>query len=92
MANEPENHTIRLLQEMRTEMRAEFARVREEMRSGFMRIWEEFGNVHQRFAQIDEKFADVNLRLDGLTNIVTLLAGQSHDHEERIAKLESGKE
>jgi hypothetical protein len=91
MADEPENHTIRLLQEMRAEMRAEFARVREEMRTGFMRVWEEFGHVHQQFAHIDERFADVNLRLDGLTNIVTLLAGQSHDHEERIAKLETDK-
>ena len=64
MANEPENHTIRLLQEMRAEMRAEFARVREE-------------------------FANVNLRLDGVTHILTLLAGRSHDHEQRIAKLET---
>jgi hypothetical protein len=79
------------MRELRDEMRVEFARVRDEMRSGFMRIWEEFGNVQQRFAHIDEKFADVNLRLDGLTNIVTLLAGPSHDHEEWIAKLETEK-
>jgi hypothetical protein len=77
MADEPENYTIRLLQEMRAEMRAEFARVREEMRG--------------EFARIQERFADVTLRLDGLTHIVTLLAGRSHDHEERIAKLETEK-
>ena len=38
MADEPENHTVRLLQEMRTEMRelrAEVAGVRAEMREGF---------------------------------------------------------
>lgn len=57
MADEPENHTIRLLKEMR-----------EEIRGGF---------------------ANVNLQIDGLTHILTLLAGRSHDHEERIEKLET---
>lgn len=64
MVDEPENHTIRLLQEMRAEMRTGFAEVREE-------------------------FANVNLRIDGLTHIITLLAGRSHDHEQRIGKLET---
>ncbi|MER2510693.1 hypothetical protein [Amaricoccus sp.] len=64
MVDEPENHTIRLLQEMREEMRAGFAEVRDE-------------------------FANVNLRIDGVTHILTLLAGRSHDHEERIEKLET---
>lgn len=59
MVDEPENHTIRLLKEMREEMRAEFA--------------------------------NVNLRIDGLTHILTLLAGRSHDHEARIEKLETEK-
>lgn len=64
MVDEPENHTIRLLQEMRAEMRTGFAEVREE-------------------------FANVNLRIDGLTHIITPLAGRSHDHEQRIGKLET---
>jgi hypothetical protein len=42
-------------------------------------------------AELQEGFAHVNLRIDGLTHIITLLAGRSHDHEERIAQLE-GKE
>ena len=70
MADEPENHTIRLLQEMR----AELAGLRAETRDGF--------------ASVREEFANVNLRIDGLTHIITLLAGRSHDHEERIARLE----
>ena len=64
MVDEPENHTIRLLRELREQMQAGF----EEMRAGF---------------------ADVNLRIDGLTHILTLLAGRSHDHEERITRLET---
>jgi hypothetical protein len=54
MVDEPENHTIRLLTEMREELRA--------------------------------GFANVNLRIDGLTHILTLLAGRSHDHEDRIER------
>lgn len=69
MADEPENHTVRLLQEIRVEMAA----MRNEM--------------HAEFARVHEGFANVNLRIDGLTHIVPLLAGCSHDHEERIAQL-----
>jgi hypothetical protein len=64
MADEPENHTIRLLQEMRAEM-ADFRRA------------------------VMDGFAKVNLRIDGMTHILTLLAGVSHDHEERITRLET---
>ncbi|HRO11922.1 hypothetical protein [Amaricoccus sp.] len=64
MADEPENHTIRLLQEVRTEMR-------------------------ERFDKVDGRFDDLGLRVDGITHILTLLAGVSHNHEERISKLET---
>lgn len=64
MADEPENHTIRLLQEVRTEMR-------------------------ERFDKVDGRFDDLGLRVDGITHILTLLAGVSHSHEERISKLET---
>lgn len=77
MADEPENHTIRFLQEMREEMRAEFGRIRADMSS-----------VR---GEMTEEFAHVNLRIDGLTHIITLLAGRSHDHEDRIAKLEGDR-
>lgn len=56
MADEPENHTLRLLQEMRQEMR--------------------------------EGFDGVNARIDGLTHIVTLLAGYSHGLEKRLTRIE----
>lgn len=58
-----ENHTIHLLQQMRQEMREEFARMREE-------------------------FNHVNRRIDGVTHIMTLLAGHTHHLEERVSKLE----
>lgn len=74
MTDEPENHTIRLLQEMRAEMRAEFAEVR--------------GELAKLHGETHEGFADLSLRIDGVTHILTLLAGASHDHDERIAKLE----
>lgn len=73
MADEPENHTIRLLQEMRVEMAA----MRTEM--------------HEEFARVHEDLANVNLRIDGVTHILTLLAGRSHDHEERITTLEGDR-
>ena len=56
MNDEPENHTIRLLQEMRSEMKA--------MRE------------------------DLTLRIDGITHIMTLLAGHYHSVEDRLSSLE----
>jgi hypothetical protein len=74
MADEPENHTIRLLQELRDEMRVEFTMVRKQLE------------------KVDERFDDMGLRIDGLAHMLMLLAGRSHDHEERLEKLESVKE
>ena len=76
MVDDTENHTIRLLQEMRAEMkdmRSDMDEMRSEMRQGFK-------NVN---ARID----DTNIRIDGLTHIVTILAGNIYQHDERIQKL-----
>jgi hypothetical protein len=81
MAEEPENHTIRLLRELRDEMRVEFAMV-----------GKRFEKVDGRFDDMERRFDGVNQRIDGVTHILTLLAGRSHDHEERIATLEAGKD
>ena len=80
MADEPESHTIRLLLELRDEMRVEFAV-----------IAKRFEKVDERFDEVNLRFDDVNQRIDGVTHILTLLAGRSHDHEARIAKLETEK-
>ena len=66
MADDTENHTIKLLQEMRTEMRA-------------------------RFDGIDERFDDIDTRIDGLTHIMTLMAGHSHDLDNRLETLEEAR-
>mgnify|MGYP002865778467 CR=1 FL=1 len=59
MANDAENHTVKLLQEMRKE--------------------------------IGERFDDVDTRIDGLTHIITLMAGYSHDIDKRVSELENVK-
>ncbi len=64
MAENTENHTLRLLQEMREEMR-------------------------QGFADVNARFDDVNLRIDGVTQIMTMLAGHIYQHDERLDTLES---
>ena len=77
MTETPENHTIRLLQELRAEMR-----------EGFARIDQRFLAVDARFDALEERFNEVDTRIDGLTYILTLLAGRAHDHEDRLSKLE----
>ena len=64
MADEPENLTLRLLQEMREEVRE----LRDEMQD--MR-------------------KDLTQRVNGITVMLSMLAGMVHDHEERVAALET---
>lgn len=49
MSEEPENHTIRLLQEMRAEMRERFDKVDER-----------FEEIDKRFEQIDKRFDKID--------------------------------
>ena len=56
MADEPENLTIRLLQELR--------------------------------AQMQEMRTDLTQRIDGNTLLLNVVAGITHDHEQRIERLE----
>jgi len=63
VSEEPENHTIRLLQQIREEIREQFQEVR-------------------------EQFQTVNARIDGVTHIMTLLAGHTYHLDERVTKLE----
>jgi len=56
MTDGTENHTLRLLQEMRNETR--------------------------------EQYEDLRTRIDGLSVLMTSLAGIAHDHEDRIERLE----
>jgi hypothetical protein len=63
MSETSENHTVRLLQEMRKDMQD----LRSEMNAGF---------------------DNVNIRMDGIAHILTLLAGNLAHHDDRIAALE----
>ncbi len=64
MADDTENHTIKLLQEMRRE-------------------------INDSFQSVNERFDEVDLRIDGLTYIVTMLAGNMGGHTERLDALEA---
>ena len=77
MVDDTENHTIRLLQEMRSQM----SEMQAEMRQGFK-------NVNARIDDTNARIDDTNIRIDGLTHIVTILAGNIYQHDERIQKLE----
>jgi hypothetical protein len=58
MAEEPENHTLRLLREMREETNCRFDEMREEMNRRFD---ETFGKMNRR---LDETRGEMNRRLD----------------------------
>ena len=64
MADEPENHTIRLLRELRDEMRVEFAM-----------IGKRFEKVDERFDEMDRRFDGVSQRIDGVTHVLMLRCG-----------------
>ncbi len=73
MSENTESHTIKLLQEMRREMR------------------EGFAEMNARFSDVDARFDDVNTRIDGMTHMMTLLAGHSHNMEERLTEVENAQ-
>lgn len=80
MADNAENHTIKLLQEMRKEMRERFDTVDER-----------FDGVDERFDGVDGRFDGVDARIDGLTHILTLMAGHSRGLDARLTTLEETK-
>ncbi len=67
MAEDAENHTLKLLQEMRKE-------------------------IGDSRAEMRERFDDVDMRIDGLSHIVTLLAANMGGHDQRIEDLEAAVE
>ena len=77
MADETENHTIRLMQEMRGEMR--------EMRGEMRDIREDLSAFRY---EVNERFDETNLRIDGLSHLMVLLAGNVAGHADRIEALE----
>ena len=80
MSDEVESHTIRLLQEMRAEIRD----LRADMTAGF-------GDVGKRFDEVEERFDDLTNRVDGNTLILNMLAGLVSQHEDRLDRPEEGR-
>lgn len=76
MSEGAENHAIQLLREMRREI----ADMRDEMRA-------EFASIR---SEMDDRFDALDIRVDGLTHIVTFLAGQNYRLDERVSRLEDG--
>ena len=76
MADDNENHTVYLLQEMRGEM--------QEMNAGLRDVRSDMSVFR---GEVNERFDEVNLRMDGLTHMMALLAGNAASHEGRIEAL-----
>lgn len=66
MSEEPENLTLRLLQEIRDGMR----------------------NLGAEVQETKDAVREVKNRVDGISLLLTMVAGLAHDHEQRIEKLE----
>ena len=60
---EPENHTLRLLRELRTQGE----NLEKRMERGFAEIRERFEAIHERFERVDERFNGIDLRLETIT-------------------------
>ena len=73
-----ENHTLKLLQEMRKEMNARFDEVDAR-----------FDSMNNKFRLIDTRLDGLDQRLAGTTYMLSRLAGSMSGHETRIEALEA---
>lgn len=69
MADEVENHTLRLLQEMRVEMREGHAEMRTDLAATRTEMREGFGEVRQRLSIVEGSLGKV---IDGVTEIAKI--------------------
>ncbi len=74
MADEPENLTLRILQELRGDMQS---------------IRGDLGELRADLRELRDEVKDLSNRLNGNTVILSSIAGMCFDHEERISKLEA---
>jgi uncharacterized coiled-coil protein SlyX len=77
VADEIENHTIRLLQEMRAEMNARFDH-----------IDRKFDAVNGRLDAVEERLEHFDTRLTGQSVMLTMITGMVAQQDERIERLE----
>lgn len=84
MAEDVENHTVRLLQEMRGEMRDSLAATRDEMREGFAGLRQRLDGVDQRLDRVEQRLDGVERRL----GVVEGTLGKVIDAVTEIAKVQ----
>lgn len=64
-----ENHTLKLLQEMRKEMSTEFAYIRSR-----------FESIDRRFEAVNARLDNLDQRMAGTTYMLSMLAGSISNH------------
>lgn len=84
MSEEPENHTIRLLQEMRAEMRERFDKVDER----FEEIDKRFEQIDKRFDKIDSDVAQLSETSGKTIDAVLALSKNAEELKETSAIIE----
>jgi chromosome segregation ATPase len=97
MADDVENHTLRLLQEMRTEMRDGFARVDQRLTAVEQRLTgveQRLDGVEQRLGGVEQRLTGSEQRLGGLEgtmskviDAVTTIAKVQEQHSAMLAEL-----
>ncbi|MCP5088850.1 MAG: hypothetical protein GY952_18855 [Rhodobacteraceae bacterium] len=85
MADDTENHTIKLLQEMRREMSDRFDAVDRK----FDAVDARFDEIDRRFDNVYERFDGTDGRIDGVTHLLTLMAAHSANIDGRVESLEA---
>ena len=91
MADEVENHTLRLLQEMRAEMRTELAATRAEMREGLAETRNELAatrtEMREGFAEVRQRLSIVEDSLGKVIEAVTEIAKIQEKHSSLLIEL-----
>jgi septation ring formation regulator EzrA len=91
MADEVENHTLRLLQEMRTEMREGFAEVRAEMRGELAEMRNELAatrsEMREGFTEVHQRLSTVEGSLGKVIDAVTEIAKMQEKHSGLLIEL-----
>ncbi len=70
MTDEPDNLTLRVLREMREEMKLGFRDLRDEMDRRFDEVDRRFEAVDRRFEEVDRRFDNVHQRIDETNHVV----------------------
>lgn len=90
MADDIENHTLRLLQEMRTEMRDGFARLDQRLTAVEQRldgVEQRLGGVEQRLSGSEQRLSGLEGTMSKVIDAVTTIAKVQEQHSAMLAEL-----